>query len=48
LTKITTGQMTSSDVQILSGLRKGETVVVHPSDLIADGVRIEIRDSAKE
>ena len=48
VTKITTGQITSSDVQILSGLRAGETVIVHPSDLIADGVRIEIRDSAKE
>jgi HlyD family secretion protein len=48
LTKIMTGQITSSDVQILSGLIEGETVVVHPSDLIEDGVRIEIRDSAKE
>ena len=48
VTKITAGQMTSSDVQILSGLKEGETVVVHPSDLIADGVRIEIRDSARD
>jgi HlyD family secretion protein len=48
VTKITTGQMTFSDVQILSGLRQGETVVIHPSDLIADGVRIEIRDSARD
>jgi HlyD family secretion protein len=48
VTRITAGQMTSSDAQILSGLREGETVIVHPSDLIADGVRIEIRDSAKD
>ena len=48
LTKITTGEISSSDVQILNGLGEGETVIVHPSDLIADGVRIEIRDSTKE
>ena len=48
VTKITAGQMTSSDAQILSGLREGETVIVHPSDLIADGVRIEVRDGAKD
>ncbi len=48
LAKITTGQMTTSDVQIISGLRQGETVIVHPSDLVTDGVQIEIRDSAKE
>ncbi len=48
VTKITTGQITSSDVQILSGLREGETVIVHPSDLIADGVQIEVRDSVKD
>lgn len=45
LAKITVGQMNSSDVQVLSGLNAGETVIVHPSDLIADGVRVEIRDS---
>jgi hypothetical protein len=48
LTKITAGQMNSSDVQVLSGLSAGETVVVHPNDLITDGVRVEIRNNAKE
>jgi HlyD family secretion protein len=48
VTKIATGQITSSDVQILSGLREGETVIVHPSDLIADGVQVEVRDNAKD
>lgn len=48
LTKITVGQMNSSDVQVLSGLSAGETVIVHPSDLVADGVRVEIRNNAKE
>jgi HlyD family secretion protein len=48
LTKIIAGQINSSDVQVLGGLSAGETVVVHPSDLITDGVRIEIRHNAKE
>ena len=43
LTKITAGQINSSHVQILSGLSEGETVIVHPSDLVADGVQIEMR-----
>ena len=47
LTKITAGQINSSDVQVLSGLSAGETVVVHPSDLVADGVQVEMRNSVK-
>lgn len=47
LTKITTGQINSSDVQVLSGLSAGEAVVVHPSDLVADGVQIEMRAANK-
>jgi HlyD family secretion protein len=48
LTKITAGQINSSDVQVLHGLSAGETVVVHPSDLVADGVQIELRARSKE
>ncbi len=48
LTKIAAGQINSSAVQVLSGLSAGETVIVHPSDLIADGVQVEIREYAKE
>ena len=48
LTKITAGQINSSDVQVLNGLSAGETVVVHPSDLVADGVQIELRARSKE
>ncbi|MEP7172884.1 MAG: HlyD family efflux transporter periplasmic adaptor subunit [Aestuariivirga sp.] len=48
LTKITTGQINSSDVQVLSGLSAGETVIVHPSDLVADGAQVEIRVGNKE
>lgn len=48
LTKITIGQIGSSDVQILGGLSEGQTVIVHPSDFIADDVPIKIRDSARK
>ncbi|HQY72932.1 MAG TPA: HlyD family efflux transporter periplasmic adaptor subunit [Aestuariivirga sp.] len=47
LTRITAGQINSSHVQVLSGLNAGETVIVHPSDLIADGVQIERRAAGK-
>ena len=47
LTRITAGQINSSHVQVLSGLNAGETVIVHPSDLIADGVQIELRAAGK-
>jgi hypothetical protein len=29
---------------VIDGLRPGERVVLHPSDRVADGVRIEPRD----
>ncbi len=48
LTKISAGQFNSTDVQILSGLSAGETVIVHPSDLVSDGVQVEIRAANKE
>jgi HlyD family secretion protein len=48
LTKITAGQINSSDMQILSGLSAGDTVVVHPSDLVTDGVQVEMRIGNKE
>lgn len=48
LTKIETGQMNSTHVQVLNGLTEGQTVIVHPSDLIEDGVRVEIRAEAAE
>ena len=43
LTRIETGEMNSTHVHILDGLKEGETVIVHPSDLIEDGVKVEIR-----
>ena len=37
------GERNGIDAQIISGLNAGETVVLHPSDRVADGVRITPR-----
>ena len=37
------GARNSLEAQILQGVREGEMVLVHPSDQISDGVRIEAR-----
>ncbi len=34
------GQQSQTEAQVLSGLEPGETVIIHPGDRIADGVRI--------
>jgi HlyD family secretion protein len=43
LRKITVGQRNIAEGEIVDGLREGERVVLHPSDRIADGVRIAER-----
>ena len=43
LKTITIGQRNSLEAEILSGLQEGEHVIVHPSDAIADGVRVVSR-----
>ncbi len=45
--EVAIGRITSDDVQILDGLSEGETVIVHPSELVTDGVRVENRENAK-
>ncbi|MBS0196793.1 MAG: HlyD family efflux transporter periplasmic adaptor subunit [Planctomycetes bacterium] len=40
------GQRTSREAQVLSGLKVGETVIVFPSDRIADGARVRVRSGA--
>ena len=45
--EVTIGRMTSDDVQILNGLSEGETVIVHPSELVTDGARVENRENAE-
>jgi HlyD family secretion protein len=43
LRKITVGQRNTAEGEIVDELREGERVVLHPSDRIADGVRIAER-----
>ena len=40
LRKIGVGHRSSREVEVLSGLEGGETVVAHPSDRVDDGVRV--------
>jgi hypothetical protein len=34
------GHRTDFEVEILNGLMEGESVIAHPSNLVADGVRV--------
>ncbi len=43
LTPVTIGQQTGLEAQVLGGLTGGERVLVHPSDTVVDGSRIEPR-----
>ena len=45
LTTVKVGHMNSHRVEILAGLEPGETVLLHPSDRIEDGVRVAARDA---
>jgi HlyD family secretion protein len=40
LREVETGHRADFEVEILNGLREGEIVIVHPSNLVADGVRV--------
>ncbi|MEQ1604856.1 MAG: HlyD family efflux transporter periplasmic adaptor subunit [Pyrinomonadaceae bacterium] len=40
---ITAGQQNSSVTQILSGIREGETVILHPPNSLSDGTSVEAR-----
>lgn len=40
---VTLGQRTDTEAEITSGITQGERVVLHPSDRVADGVRISTR-----
>jgi HlyD family secretion protein len=37
------GHRNARAVEIVSGLREGQTVIVHPGDRVADGVRVDVR-----
>jgi HlyD family secretion protein len=43
LRQVEVGQQNGLHAQIVSGIRPGERIVVHPNDRIADGTRIEVR-----
>jgi HlyD family secretion protein len=38
--EVETGHRTAFEVEVLNGLREGESVIVHPSNQVADGVRV--------
>lgn len=41
LQKITLGQKNDDFAEVTSGLKEGDTVVIHPSDLLVDGAKVE-------
>ena len=43
LRRLEIGQMNGTEAEVLDGLAVGETVILHPSDRIADGVLVEAR-----
>jgi HlyD family secretion protein len=43
MTQITIGHRGESEVEITSGLSAGATVIVHPSDRVREGVRVDLR-----
>lgn len=43
LREIAIGETSGGEAEVLSGLSAGEPVVLHPSDKLGDGVRVEVR-----
>jgi HlyD family secretion protein len=43
LQAVTIGNMNGIDAEVLAGVAVGDAVVVHPSDRVSDGARIESR-----
>ena len=43
LQRVSTGQMSDTEVEITAGLQQNDTILVHPSDQIHDGVRVAAR-----
>ena len=40
---VATGEMSDTEVEIRSGLRRGDAIVLHPSDQVVDGARVSVR-----
>ena len=43
LVSVKIGERTARDVQVIEGVTAGQRVIAHPSDRVADGVRVEVR-----
>lgn len=48
LHRVTIGHRGARETEVLSGLRAGDTVVVHPDNRMGDGVRVTARDRAPD
>ncbi len=46
LTEVEIGHMSARAAEVINGLSEGDTVVVHPSDQVTDGVNVSIRNLA--
>jgi HlyD family secretion protein len=42
---LTLGQRTGQEAEVREGLQDGELVVLHPTDALAEGVRVEVTSS---
>jgi HlyD family secretion protein len=42
LREVETGHRADFEVEVLKGLREGESVIAHPSNLVADGLRVSV------
>jgi hypothetical protein len=42
LREVETGHRADFEVEVLSGLHEGESVIAHPSNLIVEGVRVSM------
>jgi HlyD family secretion protein len=40
LPEVEIGRRADFEVEVLNGLREGESVIAHPSNLVAEGVRV--------
>jgi HlyD family secretion protein len=40
---ITLGRRSNAEAEVTSGLREGEALLLHPSDKVAEGVRVSAR-----
>jgi HlyD family secretion protein len=47
LVRVKVGRMNDERAQILEGLQKGESVILHPSEKIEDGTRIRLRNESR-